>query len=265
MLGSVGLLAFILFVVATVNEQRLISTKGVLFQHVEYRSFWLGLVFFGVIYSTFRIPHATGIVLGLILHELGHVAAYRMLGHREVVFRLLPMVANRPSSTSALRSDAEQAFVALMGAGLSIVPMVLIYAGGVLFEPQSGEALRLLTRAGGTIAALNALNLLPLWPLDGGHLLHLISRSLSKRAAPYALLASSAFATALATHVQSATLLFTCLLGALIFYRPEALEPKHPAMPQRTALLVALSWAFVLATHLAGGWWMLRWFLFETS
>lgn len=262
MAGLIVILALALVASVAMRPGQAAGQGNLTLPQVEYRSFWLGLAFFALVFSVFRLPHASGLVVGLVLHELGHFLAYSACGHRDVRFRLLPMAARGPASEQALRSAGHEAFVTLMGAGLSIGPMVLLI-GAAQFATAGSPLHAQLMGMGGTIAALNALNLLPLWPMDGARCLALISRAFSARMAAPLLLACSAFATALAVHVQSTTLAFTCLIGAHIFYHPDSFAPRQAAMPRRLALLVTATWAAIFATHLAGGWWMLKWFLFS--
>lgn len=263
MTGVVAVFVFALFAMVVMRPGRVVTGENVLISRIEYRSFWLGLAFFAIVFSLFKGPHAFGLVAGLLVHELGHFLAYRALGHDGARFRALPMVASLSTSDKATRSDAEEAFIALAGAGLSLVPMVPLVGIGLLLDAESSALHPVLMSIGGTIAALNALNLLPLWPLDGGRCLALIGRSLMPRKTVLLLLATSAFATALGFHVQSTTLLMTCLVGAHFLYHPEALAPKHAAMPKKTAGLVFLTWAALMGAHMAGGWWLLNWFFFS--
>lgn len=263
MVSVLALLVFALLAMIVVRPGQATTGQNVSLPRIEYQSFWLGLAFFAIVFSVFKEPHAFGLVIGLVLHELGHYAAYRHCGHTSARFRLLPMVASVASSDKQLRSETEEAFVALSGAGISLVLMVPLMALGYLVGPQTSDLHYIVMPIGGTIAALNALNLLPLWPLDGGRCLALISHSLAPRATGRLLLATSAFTAALGIYLQSTTLLMTCLAGAHIIYYPSSLSPKHAAMPARRAVLVAMTWAALFAAHLSGGWWMLNWFYFS--
>jgi Zn-dependent protease len=263
MAGILVLLAFAVLAMVVVRPGQTATGGDVFLPRIEYRSFWLGLAFFALVFSVFRAPHAMGLVAGLLIHEMGHYGAYRMFGHGSARFRTLPMAAGNATSDSELRSDTEEAFVALAGAALSVVPMVLLVGIAMLLDPATSALHVILMPIGGTIAALNFINLLPLWPLDGGRCLTLISRSLTPKVTAKLLLATSAFAVALGFYTQSTTLLMTCLIGAHIFFYPDSFVPKHAAMPARHAILVSLTWVSLLAVHFAGGWWLLQWFYFS--
>lgn len=206
------------------------------------------------------LDYGIALVSAVVMHEIGHVVAYRLMGHRDATFRLLPVLAMRPISQSAPRSEAHEFFIALMGAGFSIAPMVtamLMSQGIESFYPRLATGLTIFAS---TVAALNFINLLPLWPLDGGRLLHMLGRSLCPSLTTRLLLGASAIAAAVALQMQSLQLVVICLLGIHALMNPEQFENKSAPMSHRTALYGLAAYVTITATHLVGGAWLLAWF-----
>ena len=208
----------------------------------------------------FKPTYGSALVVALMLHELGHVAAHRILGHADVRFRLAPLFAGAAISKTATRTQAQAFFVTIMGAGFSLVPMVATLVGAHLLKDAAPGASGLLYALGSTIAALNFVNLLPLLPLDGGRCLRQILGTLCPVTGGYILLTLSAGAAALAFAQESLSLIVIVCLGGLIFFRPLEDGLHRTGMTRKTALLALAIHGFTLAAHAVAGWWLIRWY-----
>ncbi|MFB2551520.1 hypothetical protein [Ensifer soli] len=103
----------------------------------------------------------------IVLHELGHLAAYRTFGHRSVRMLFIPFLGGVAIGGRPYHSRFEVATCALMGAGMSafLVPATIALKHAV---PQAAlVALVFLIILG----AFNLLNLLPMNRFDGGQVL----------------------------------------------------------------------------------------------
>lgn len=112
------------------------------------------------------------LTLVIILHELGHIIAYRAFGHERVMLIFVPMLGGIAVGGRPYRSRFEIATCALMGAGVSafLVPILVLaynlssFRTGILpFALHMPSALLLLI-----LGAFNLLNLLPMSRFDGG-------------------------------------------------------------------------------------------------
>lgn len=118
---------------------------------------------------------AVTLTMVVALHELGHMAAFRLMGHRRVRMIFVPLLGGIAIGGRPYDSRFEVAFVALMGAGFSafLVP-VAIAASSI----AAGEGLRLVAALFATLAGCAALfnlaNLAPVWKFDGGQVLRQI-------------------------------------------------------------------------------------------
>lgn len=103
---------------------------------------------------------ALGLFVVVTVHELGHAAAMVLTGHRDVRVFFLPLLGGLAQGRATRPSVVRDAVVLLAG------PLP-----GLLLAWPLVQADSLTLRVLGTIAlVLNALNLLPALPLDGGRL-----------------------------------------------------------------------------------------------
>jgi stage IV sporulation protein FB len=109
----------------------------------------------------------------VIFHELGHFLAMKMYHYKDLGIFFIPLLGAYASGTKREVSQKQSAIILLAG------PMPGIIVGIVLFfitNNQVGEmsyqTFSLLRSTAGLLIFLNVLNLLPIYPLDGGQLLN---------------------------------------------------------------------------------------------
>jgi Zn-dependent protease len=133
---------------------------------------FFGLTIGGLMISTF-------LTLVIVLHELGHMAAYRTFGHTSVRMIFVPLLGGIAIGGRPYNSLFEVATCALMGPGMSafLVPILIaahdMSARGAISELLSLPILTFLLILG----AFNLLNLLPMYRFDGGQILRQAFRS----------------------------------------------------------------------------------------
>jgi len=103
----------------------------------------------------------------LIIHELGHLLAMRLLGFSDLSMFFIPFFGAAASGRKADASAAQRAIVALAGPVPGIVLAVIL-----AFTVQSDEPLVWTTI--NLLLILNIFNLLPAKPLDGGRFLDIV-------------------------------------------------------------------------------------------
>lgn len=107
------------------------------------------------------------LTLVIVLHELGHMAAYRAFGHQRVRMIFVPLLGGIAVGGRPYNSHFEVAVCALMGAGMSaflVPPLIALHDAGSVTGP--GLLVFMLI-----IGAFNLLNLLPMHRFDGGQVL----------------------------------------------------------------------------------------------
>jgi len=107
----------------------------------------------------------------IILHEFGHMAAYRVFGHKRVRMIFIPLLGGVAVGDRPYNSVLEVAICALMGAGFSALLAPVVMAAYWVSPPQSlfhNEIVLLFLLV---LGAFNLLNLLPMTRFDGGQVL----------------------------------------------------------------------------------------------
>ncbi|MBV1867186.1 MAG: hypothetical protein KUG69_04670 [Marinosulfonomonas sp.] len=216
------------------------------------------VVFVAFVFSAALLGPAFGIslLISLFIHELGHVLAYRMLGHTNTRIRMVPLLRGSEISDRPLTSEGQAFFVAIMGSGLSLAPMVLALALSAAFAqtaPEFSVAMRVFSV---TCGALNFVNLLPIWPLDGGRCARLAAASFWPALAPgMTIFMCSAMAMA-GLRSGSIALLILAAIGAQSLWRKN--EPLAEPMSANHALIALAAYAFTFAAHFTSGWLLLQ-------
>ena len=102
----------------------------------------------------------------LLLHEMGHWAAMRLFGHRDVTIRFIPFFGAATMSTKRFEKLWHEIVVLLAGPVPGIVIALVIFQLSDIPHVRYGFAVAV------TLISINSINLLPLHPLDGGRILH---------------------------------------------------------------------------------------------
>jgi Zn-dependent protease len=131
--------------------------------------------------STFSLivswPQVLGLTAFLVAHEMGHVAVLRLFGLRTRWIVFLPFAGAITAHDSYPPDSTYRRMVVAMGGlglGLAVVPLLLL----------AGHA-----QVAGWALGLTALNLIPVRPLDGGHI---YAWACKVRTYPYVYLARAA-------------------------------------------------------------------------
>ncbi|MDH6262049.1 Zn-dependent protease [Bradyrhizobium sp. BR13661] len=117
-----------------------------------------------------------GVLLAIVvaIHEAGHVAAMLMAGVGVRGIYLIPFFGGAAVPKTAYRTEGRLGFIVLMGPGFSLVPTLGLFA---MYRANGGADL---LQAVQMFAIINAANLLPIYPLDGGLILNALVGSLSR-------------------------------------------------------------------------------------
>lgn len=133
--------------------------------------FWpfFGLTANGLILSTI-------LTVVIVLHELGHMAAYRAFGHRTARMIFVPLLGGIAIGGRPYNSNFEAATCALMGAGMSafIVPIAVVAHDATMKSEAAASLDKPLLVLILILGGFNLLNLLPMARFDGGQVLRRI-------------------------------------------------------------------------------------------
>ena len=198
----------------------------------------------------------TGFAISLLtacaLNEAGHVLAHRMLGRGASHFRLVPLLSEVPVQSDPFRDEGQAFFVALMGAGFSLAPMVLSFGLSAAFQPYAPEISAMLFLFGGTVALVNLLSLLPFRMLSGGRCAEIAARNFWPALAPGMAAFMIAASASAGLRYMSLPLLGLSLFGLVsLFWSPVSrLRPMGPAV----GLLALAAYIMTLTAHFAGAY-----------
>ncbi len=191
---------------------------------------------------------ASALTVVVALHELGHMAAFRLMGHKSARMIFIPLLGGIAIGGRPYDSRFEVAFSALMGAGFSafFVPLA-IFGSNVAASAGMPNIATTLVVFGVFIGFFNLANLVPVWKFDGGQVLRQIC--------------PNPFVLAIASFALLAAFLG---VGHLIGIRPELLfgagavvailslmttnsgvKPRHELKPIMTTERYALASALV--------------------
>ena len=122
----------------------------------------------------------TGVV---VFHELGHFLAMKFYNYTDLGIFFIPLVGAYASGKKQEVSQLQSSVILLAGPVPGIILGVILQFTGTYFSSEFDD-LYLLHRISWILIYLNLLNLLPVYPLDGGQLLNRLfldnSRIISK-------------------------------------------------------------------------------------
>lgn len=177
------------------------------------------------------------LILTVIIHEFGHVAAYRVCGHTDARFRLIPLFGGVAISNQLPASHEKALFIALLGPAICLGPMVTAFVISDLIVATSMPVANFLYVLGLVMGGLNFFNLLPFWPLDGGRIVRILTEAFVPRATRVVSVAMTVAAAALALLTGSLFMLIFVLMGWQSLIQSEGLIKVQRPMSHRRGLL----------------------------
>lgn len=188
----------------------------------------------------------------IVIHEAGHVAAMLMVGVGVRGIVLIPFFGGAAIPKTAYRTEGRLGFVALMGPALSLIPTLGLFA---MYRTNGGIFLR---QAVEMFAIINAANLLPIYPLDGGLILNALIGSVSRKSALIVGWIGVLTGLGLAIYLQSFLIGIPFLLFALQRYltSSQTIQFDRLSLAGGIALSLAsiatfLLYVFVISTTMA--------------
>jgi Zn-dependent protease len=210
----------------------------------------LGAVAVGAAVWFFGWQYGAALIITVVLHEFGHVVAFRICGHSDVRFRLIPLIGGVAISNQLPASHDEDLFISLMGPAICLAPMVMSFVLSDLVAEQAWGLANFLYILGLVMGSLNFFNLLPFWPLDGGKIAQTLTYTYAPGAARIVSITMSATAAALCVLTGSFILLFFVLMSWPGLTQSEQLLRMKRPMTKMRGLWAAAAY---LSTSLAFG------------
>ena len=221
----------------------------------------LGVVAVAAAVWFFGWQFGLALILTVVMHEFGHVAAFRICGHTDARFRLIPLFGGVAISNQTAASHESDLFINLMGPAICLAPMALCFVLSDLVAQQAWGLANFLYILGLVMGSLNFFNLLPFWPLDGGKITRILTFTYIPGATRAVSIAMSATAAALCVLSGSFLLLIFVLMGWRGLMQSEQTVKMQRPMTKARGLWATAAY---LATMLAfgfGGWPLMAGFL----
>ncbi|PCJ38871.1 MAG: site-2 protease family protein [Moraxellaceae bacterium] len=157
----------------------------------------------------FSLQFALSLIGCLVFHEYGHVRAMRYFGMKTKGIYLIPFVGGLALGDDKINTRWQDVVISIMGPTfgliLSLLCLLVYWLTGEMFF--AGLA--------AFNALLNLFNLLPILPLDGGHILKSISFSMHSKVGIGLCAAGAAFGVFISYQLGLALLGFLLLIGSL--------------------------------------------------
>ncbi len=127
----------------------------------------ISLVLFAVTAGDGGLAHVAVVIGVILLHELGHLFGMWAFGYKDLRIFFIPFFGGAASGRKAGAPGWQQVIVLFLG------PVPGVVVGGVLAMVNLAVQEPLLGDVAGTMFLINAFNLIPLSPLDGGRIFEL--------------------------------------------------------------------------------------------
>jgi len=184
----------------------------------------------------------------LVLHELGHLISFRMIGQPWGKIIFMPFLGGVAVSRVPHLRLADDAFCAIMGAGLSLValmPAIIV----TTWQVSSPGVVQMAYVIAAIAGALNLLNLLPVFPLDGGRVLRAVMQSAMPRHVRAAMFAVAGVVAIGGLYFQNPVLV---AIAVVAFFQSTRLGPARDGvalMKPYAASVMCAAYLSLLLVH----------------
>ncbi len=219
----------------------------------EPQSLLMGALAVGLAMWVFGWMFGIAIMLGVVIHEYGHVAAFRVCGHQDARFRLVPLFGGVAISDRLPDTQKEDLFITIMGPGICLAPMLLALGlANVLMNMGFFMTSSFLQMFAMALGLLNFFNLLPFWPLDGGRILRTIFYAFSPGFAQFMTIGMSVMFAGIGLLTQSVFLTIFALFGLQSAFTAPVVSSHQRPLTRFQATWCFIAWATCTLAFLLG-------------
>ena len=198
----------------------------------------------------FSFQFALALIACLVFHEYGHIRAMKYFGMKTKGIYLIPFMGGLALSDEKINTRWQDVVISIMGPTfglfMSIAALIAYWVTGNIFF--AGLA--------AFNALLNLFNLLPILPLDGGHILKSISFSMNSVMGLVACIAGAAVGVYISYSLGLALLGFLLLIGsAEIVFEWKTRHQSHLLPLDRYGQIFSAVWYFLTVGCLIGIIW----------
>lgn len=185
------------------------------------------------------------LVVALLIHEFGHLLAYRLIGQPWGRLVFLPFLGAIAVPRLGFTTQGQIVFAAMMGPAFSVAVPLLAVFWVWLDGPFPATAVMM----GIVACGLNLFNLLPVEPLDGGVVLRSVLAKIMGRWARFGLIGFGLLIVAGGFLIEQVLLIIFGLLALLMNIRPRTIDPGLEPMSRLQVVISAFSFMSVLAAY----------------
>jgi len=204
----------------------------------------------------FSIEFAIALVLCLVFHEYGHIKAMKYFGLKTKGIYLIPFVGGLALSDDKINTRWQDIVISIMGPFFGLILSIACLVGYWITDIEILAGLAVFN------ALLNLFNMLPVLPLDGGHVLKSIAFSINSRVGLVACVLGAALGVYISYHFGLALLGFLLAIGSIeIFFEYKRRHLSELLPLNRYAQIVSALWYIITL----GGLSAIIWFVGQTG
>ena len=199
----------------------------------------------------FSIEFAIALILCLVFHEYGHIKAMQYFGLKTKGIYLIPFVGGLALSDDKINTRWQDIVISIMGPFFGLILSLVCLLGYWLTDLEILAGLAVFN------ALLNLFNLLPVLPLDGGHVLKSIAFSIHSRIGLVACVSGAILGVYISYHFGLALLGFLLAIGSIeIFFEYKRRHQSDLLPLNRYAQIVSTLWYVVTLGGLSAIIWL---------
>ncbi|WP_158969465.1 site-2 protease family protein [Paraglaciecola sp. L3A3] len=199
----------------------------------------------------FSIEFAIALILCLVFHEYGHIKAMKYFGLKTKGIYLIPFVGGLALSDDKINTRWQDVVISIMGPFFGLLLSIACLVGYWITDIEILAGLAVFN------ALLNLFNLLPVLPLDGGHVLKSIAFSINSKVGIIACALGAALGVYISYHFGLALLGFLLAIGSVeIFFEYKRRHLSDLLPLNRYAQIVSIFWYVITIGGLSAIIWL---------
>jgi len=200
----------------------------------------------------FSIEFAIALILCLVFHEYGHIRAMKYFGLKTKGIYLIPFVGGLALSDSKINTRWQDVVISIMGPFFGLILSIAALIGYWITDIEILAGIAVFN------AILNLFNLLPILPLDGGHILKSIAFSVNSKLGLVACALGAVFGVFISYHFGLALLGFLLTIGSMEIIFEYKQRHQSQLLPlDRYGQIVSGIWYVLTVGGLCGIIWLL--------
>jgi Zn-dependent protease len=198
----------------------------------------------------FSIEFAIALIFCLVFHEYGHIKAMKYFGLKTKGIYLIPFVGGLALSDDKINTRWQDIVISIMGPFFGLILSVACLVGYWLTDIEILAGIAVFN------ARLNLFNLLPILPLDGGHVLKSIAFSINSKIGLVACILGAVLGIYISYHFGLALLGFLLAIGSIeIFFEYKRRHLSELLPLNRYAQIVSALWYVLTVAGLSAIIW----------